>query len=51
MTYLFAFFKSDGTDVERDSRTGNVLAEIVLGDKADLSPVLVSFSSPWPLGE
>lgn len=39
----------DGTDVLRDSRTGNVLAEIVLGDKSDLSAVLVSFSSPWQL--
>ena len=35
----------------RDSRTGNVLAEIVLGDRADLSAVLVSFSSPWPLAK
>lgn len=42
-------FLRDGTDVLRDSRTGNVLAEIVLGDKSDLSAVLVSFSSPWQL--
>jgi len=44
-------FLRDGTAIERDSRTGNVLAEIVLGDRANLSPVLVSFSSPWPLAK
>lgn len=44
-------FLRDGTTVERDSRSGNVLAEIVLGDKEDLSAVLVSFTSPWPLAK
>jgi len=44
-------FLRDGTSVERDTRTGNVLAELVLGDKADLSAVLVSFQSPWPLAK
>lgn len=41
----------DGTEVDRDTRTGNVLAEIVLGEKADLSAILVTFSSPWPLAK
>jgi hypothetical protein len=44
-------FLRDGTAAERDTRTGNVLAEIVLGDKADLSAVLVSFQSPWALAK
>lgn len=44
-------FLRDGTGAERDTRTGNVLAEIVLGDKADLSAVLVSFQSAWPLAK
>jgi hypothetical protein len=41
----------DGTIPSRDSRTGDVLSEIVLGNKADLSAVLVSFKSPWPLAK
>lgn len=41
----------DGSDVSRDARTGNVLAEIVLGEKANLSAVLVSFQSPWSLAK
>jgi hypothetical protein len=44
-------FLRDGTSAERDTRTGNVLAEIVLGEKADLSAVLVTFQSPWPLAQ
>jgi len=44
-------FLRDGTSVSRDSRSGNVLAEIVLGKKTDLSAVLVSFASPWPLAK
>ena len=45
--------KRDGSEIQRDSRTGNVLVEIVLGERANLSAVLlVSFASPaWPLGE
>lgn len=44
-------FLRDGTSAERDTRTGDVLAEIVLGEKADLSAVLVTFQSPWPLAK
>lgn len=44
-------FLRDGTDVERNAKTGAVLAEIVLGDRSDLSAILVSFSSPWPLAK
>lgn len=39
----------EGSDVSRDSRSGAVLAEIVLGKKEDLTPVLATFSSPWKL--
>ena len=41
----------DGSDVSRNPKTGDVLAEIVVQDK-DLSPAVVvaSYSSPWPLG-
>jgi hypothetical protein len=38
----------DGSDVDQD-RNGNVLAEILVGTKADPKAVIVSFSSPWPL--
>ena len=44
-------FLRDGTDVERNAKTGAVLAEIVLGDRSDLSAILVSFSSGWPLAK
>lgn len=41
----------DGSEPARDPRTGNVLAEILLNDKEsnDLTAVLVTFSSPWPI--
>jgi hypothetical protein len=42
----------DGSEVSRDSRSGDVLAEILLQSKENASqkvPVLASFSSPWPL--
>jgi hypothetical protein len=44
---------SDGSDVSQDSRTGDVLAEIVLSDQknGDRMAVLASFSSPWPLAK
>mmetsp|Transcript_17734 Transcript_17734/g.40929 ORF Transcript_17734/g.40929 Transcript_17734/m.40929 type:complete len:300 (+) Transcript_17734:202-1101(+) len=40
----------DGTDISRDARSGNVLAEILV-QKADkeLMAVVTSFQSPWPL--
>lgn len=38
----------DGSDVSQD-RAGNVLAEILVGTKADPKAVLASFSAPWPL--
>jgi hypothetical protein len=42
----------DGSEVSRDSRSGDVLAEILLQSKQNASqkiPVFASFSSPWPL--
>jgi len=45
-------FLRDGSEVSRNEKTGDVLAEIVLNVKSD-SPtaVVTSFSSPWPLGK
>ena len=42
----------DGSEVFRDPRNGDVLAELVLKAKGSSGevPVLASFSSPWPLG-
>ena len=39
----------DGSEVSRDARSGDVLAEILLKSGSDKVPVLTSFSSPWPL--
>jgi len=39
----------DGSGVSRDSRSGDVLAEILLGSRGNYAAVLASFSSPWPL--
>lgn len=40
----------DGSEVYRDSRSGSVLAEIILkGSRGDRVPVLASYESPWPL--
>lgn len=40
----------DGSEVSRDSRTGDVLAEILLrASSNEKIPVLASFVSPWPL--
>ena len=43
----------DGTEVSRDARNGDVLAEILLKSKGSSEnlPVLTTFSSPWPLGK
>lgn len=41
----------EGSEVSRDSRTGNVLAEILLGPSNSPLPFLASFSSPWPLAK
>ena len=38
----------EGSEVSRDNK-GNVLAEILLGKSSDPTPVLATFSSPWPL--
>uniref|UniRef100_A0A7S2E4M5 Uncharacterized protein n=1 Tax=Helicotheca tamesis TaxID=374047 RepID=A0A7S2E4M5_9STRA len=45
-------FLRDGSEVSRNEKTGDVLAEIVLNAKSD-SPtaVLTSFVSPWPLAK
>jgi hypothetical protein len=40
----------DGSEVNQDSK-GSVLAEILVGTKADPKAVLVSFASPWPLAQ
>ena len=40
----------DGSEVNRDPRTGNVLAEIIVKSSDDSKiPVLASYASPWPL--
>ena len=41
----------EGSDVLRDSRTGDVLAEILLDTPDGKSPYLASYSSPWPLAK
>lgn len=41
----------EGSDVSRDSRTGDVLAEILLESKGGPEPYLAAFSSPWPLAK
>lgn len=47
-----SFVHRDGSEVLRDPRSGNVLAEILLkAVGGDLLPVIASFSSPWPLGK
>lgn len=38
----------DGSEISQDNM-GNVLAEILVGSKADPKAVLATFSSPWPL--
>ena len=41
----------EGSDVRRDSKTGDVLAEILVQTASkEYMPVVASFSSPWPLG-
>jgi hypothetical protein len=55
--FLGAFFTidsllRDGSEVSRDSRSGDVLAEILVQSKDDakqMVPVLATFVSPWPL--
>lgn len=40
----------EGSDISRDTRTGNVVAEILLTPYAAApQPVLATFTSPWPL--
>lgn len=43
----------DGSDVSRDPRTGDVLAEIIVQDAKNqqAAVVLASYSSPWPLAK
>jgi len=45
----------EGTDISRDAKSGNVLAEILVkktnGNEDDkFMAVVTSFQSPWPLG-
>lgn len=43
----------EGTDVRRDAKTGDVLAELLLksssSSSSELTPVVATFQSPWPL--
>eukprot|EP00980_Cylindrotheca_fusiformis_P004832 scaffold1034_cov127-Cylindrotheca_fusiformis.AAC.13 len=41
----------EGTDISRDARTGDVLAEILVkkADTDEVMPVLTTFTSPWAL--
>lgn len=41
----------DGTEVSRDQKSGDVLAEILVKDAktGDMMPVVTTFASPWPL--
>jgi hypothetical protein len=41
----------DGSDISRDPRSGEVLAEIVVDGNDGKAAVLASYSSPWPLGK
>ena len=41
----------DGSELNRDSKSGNVLTEILLNVQSDdPTAIVTSFSSPWPLG-
>ena len=49
-----SFFRlnRDGYETSRDPRTGDILAELLLKTPAGTPmAALVSYSSPWPLGE
>ena len=47
-----SFLIRDGSELSRDARSGNVLAEIVVKDSnKELIPVVAAFSAPWPLGK
>jgi len=39
----------EGSQVARDARSGNVLAEILVGPSSNPAAVVASYSSPWPL--
>lgn len=39
----------EGSQVARDARSGNVLAEILVGGSSEPTAVVASYSSPWPL--
>lgn len=42
----------DGSEVSRDAKTGNVLAEVLLGaESSDPTAALVTFTSPWSLAK
>ena len=45
----------EGTDISRDTKSGNVLAEILVqktgSSSDDMMAVVTSFQSPWPLGK
>ena len=50
--WCIGWFHSDGSEVSRDPRTGDVLAEILLQDqRGERMAALTSFSSPWPLAK
>ncbi len=42
----------DGSELSRDTKSGDVLTEILLDAKSDdPTAVITTFSSPWPLGK
>ena len=51
MLSIIYLIPSDGFDVYRDAKSGNVLAEILLGNKGEFETISASFSSPWPLAK
>jgi hypothetical protein len=47
LPYISLNLLRDGSEVIRDKASGGVLAEILVGN--DNSPIVTSFSSPWPV--
>lgn len=41
----------EGSEVSRDERSGNVLAEILVGPEGNPTPILATFTSPWGLAK
>lgn len=39
----------EGSEISRDKNTGDVFTEILVGPSTSATPVVASFTSPWPL--